>query len=315
MDLFTHFLIPFIILFFIGCKWPTEGGLGGISVDFDFILVFIGFLLPEFFILTHRGITHSFIFGFITAVIFLYIVTRQPVQEFVRNLIKRDFNIIFSWKTVLLAYFGVLIHLFLDFLTTGGIPLLYPFSMERFSAHLYFYTDALTTIAALAVLIVLYLKINWKYKKIAMVLFVIMLVSFGGIRCYEKINATHALEENLEGNFTQTATYPTSNMFVWQGVLINPKNQKYQLYTYNGLNGKKTFQGNYSGLVIENGTYESGIAAIEKTNQTTDAQRFIWYSYYTCIDAKFENNQWKISYLDFLGSYYTPNNLTIYVDN
>lgn len=314
MDLFTHFLIPFIILFFIGSKWPIEGGLGGTSVDFDFILIFIGFLLPEFFILTHRGITHSFIFGFMTAALFLYIVTRQPIQEFVRKLIKRDINLIFNWKTVLLAYFGVLTHLFLDFLTTGGIPLLYPFTMERFSAHLYYYTDALTTIAALAVLIILYLQISWKYKKIAMVLFVIMLVSFGGLRCYEKINATHALEENLEGNFTQTATYPTSNMFVWQGVLINPENQEYQLYTYNGLSGQKTFQGNYSGLVIENGTYSSGINAIKKANSTVAAQRFIWYSYYTSIDAKFENNQWKISYFDFLGGHYTPSNLTIYVD-
>lgn len=313
MDLFTHFLIPFIILFFIGCKRQIEGGLGGISVDFDIFLVFIGFLIPQFFILTHRGITHTFIFGFLTVVVFLYIVTRRPVQEFVAKIIKRDYKLIFTWKTVLLAYFGVLIHLLLDFLTTGGIPIFYPFSMERFSAHLYYYTDALTTIVALAVVILLYLKIDLKYKKIAMILFVIMLVSFGGIRGYEKLNAVHSLEENLEGNFTQIATYPTSNMFVWQGVVINPENQEYKLYTYNGLNGQKTFQGNYSGLSIENGSYSSAISAIEKANATLDAQRFIWYSYYTCIDAKYENNQWKIIYFNFLGGHYTSNNLTVYV--
>lgn len=313
MDLFTHFLIPFIILFFIGCKRPIEGGLGGTSVDFDIFLIFIGFLIPEFFILTHRGITHTFIFGFITAVFFLYIVTRRPVQEFVAKIIKKDYKLIFTWKTVLLAYFGVLTHLFLDFLTTGGIPLFYPFSMERFSAHLYYYTDGITTIVALAVMIILYLKINLKYKKMAMILFVIMLVSFGGIRGYEKINTAHALEDNLEGNFTEVATYPTPDMFVWQGVLINPQNQKYQLYTYNGLNGQKTFQGNYTGLTIENGSYSSAISAIEKANATLDARRFIWYSYYTCIDAKYENNQWKITYFNFLGGHYTPTNLTVYV--
>ncbi len=313
MDLFTHFLIPFIILFFIGCKRPIEGGLGGTSVDFDIFLIFIGFLLPEFFILTHRGITHTFIFGFVTAVVFLYIVTRRPVQEFVAKIIKRDYHLIFTWKTVLLAYFGVLTHLFLDFLTTGGIPLLYPFSMERFSAHLYNYTDGITTLAAMAVLAILYIKTDLKYKKIAMILFVIMLVSFGCIRGYEKINASHSLEENLEGNFTQIATYPTSDMFVWQGVLINPKNQKYQLYTYNGLTGQKSFQGNYSGLTIENGSYDSAMIAIKKANQTTDAQRFIWYSYYTCIDAKYENNKWKITYFNFVGGHYGPANLTVYI--
>lgn len=312
MDLFTHFLIPFIILFFLGCKRPIYGGLGGISVDFDMILVFVGFLLPEFFILTHRGITHSFIFGFVTAVIFIFIISRQPIQDLIGKIIRRDLNLVFNWKTVLLAYFGVLTHLLLDFLTTGGIPLFYPFTMERFSAHLYYYTDLVTTIAALIVLIVLYLRIDLKYKKIAMILFVIMLVSFGGIRGYEKMNTTHALEDNLEGNFTEIATYPTSDMFVWQGVVIDPENHKYQYYTYNGLTGQKTFNGNYSGLKIQNGSYSSAMAAIKKTKEDIYVQRFIWYSYYVCIDAKYKDNQWEITYINFLGGHYTPTNLTAY---
>lgn len=314
MDLFTHFLIPYIILFFAGSKNKLEGAFGGISIDFDVLLVFAGFLFPEIFILTHRGITHSFVFGFLSVLIFLYILTRKQIQEFVGKIIKRNFNLKFTWKTVLLAYFGVIIHLFLDYLTTGGLPILYPFTMERFSAHLYYYIDGVTTLISLTLLIILYLKINLKFKKIAMIIFVVMLISSGAIRGYEKVNAFNAFKDDLEGNFSQISTYPTSNMFVWDTIIIDPKNDRYRLYEYNGITNEKLFQGTYEGLTIENGNHSSALSAIKKANQITEVQRFLWYTDYICINAKFENNQWKITYLNFLGGHYTNNNLTVYVN-
>ena len=128
------------------------------------------------FIFTHRGITHSFIFGLVTAIIFLYIISRPRVYGLINDLMKRDISVEFNWKNVSLAYFGVLIHLFLDFLTTGGIPLLYPFSLIRFSANLYYYTDLVTTLVAMVVLLVLYLRLDPKYKKIALAGFLVMLI-------------------------------------------------------------------------------------------------------------------------------------------
>ncbi|MDI6644732.1 MAG: metal-dependent hydrolase [Methanobacteriaceae archaeon] len=110
MDLITHFIVPYIILFFANSKNKLEGAFGGISIDFDFFIVFIGILFPQLFIVTHRGITHSFIFGFITALIFLFIITRNPVQRVIGKIIRRNLNLEFTRKTILLAYFGVLIH-------------------------------------------------------------------------------------------------------------------------------------------------------------------------------------------------------------
>lgn len=314
MDLFTHFLVPFIILFFIGCKKPLAGGLGGISIDFDVLLVGIGFLLPYLFIFTHRGITHSFVFGFVTAVIFLYVLSRKPVTEFVSKIIKRDFKIDFTGKTILLAYFGVLLHLLLDFLTTGGIALLYPFSLAKFSGELYYYTDFITTLISLSVLIIIYLKIDLKYKKIVMILFLVMLISFGGIRAYEKNDALIAMESNLNGNFTEMTAYPTSDIFTWKIVIFDSKNQAYELYTYYNLNRSKNLQGTYKKINITS-DYSAGKVAIAKADELDVVKSFKWESFYSCVIAQKQNERWKITYFDFLGNHFRPNNITVYINS
>ncbi|MCK9151419.1 metal-dependent hydrolase [Methanobacterium alcaliphilum] len=312
MDLFTHFLVPFIILFFLGCKNPLAGGLGGISIDFDVVLVIIGFLFPYLFIFSHRGITHSLIFGFITAIIFLYIISRKPVRRLISKAIKRDFNIDFNWKTITLAYFGVLMHLLLDFLTTGGLPLFYPFSLAKFSGEIYYYTDLITTLVSLSVLIIIYLKINLKYKKIIMILFLIMLILFGGIRAYEKNNAINSMESSLNENFTEITAYPTSDTFIWKVVLFDPKNQKYELYDYYNLNGSKNLQGSYNKINIT-GNYSEGMKAIAEADETAVVESFKWDSFYTCVNAQEQASQWKITYFDFLATHYRSNNITVYV--
>jgi len=314
MDIITHFIVPYIILFFVGSKHKLEGALGGISLDFDTFIVFVGILFPQLFVFSHRGITHSFIFGFITAVIFLYIITRLPVQKLIGKIIRRNLNLKFTKKTVLLAYFGALTHLLLDFLTTGGIPLLFPFSLTRFSAEIYSYIDPVTTLAALIVLAAIYFRIDVRYKKAAMIIFMVMLISFGGIRICEKNNAINSLNPDLNENFTQISAYPTSDMFVWKVVLTDPEKQEYKLYEYDGLTGTKNFQGNYKSLTIKNGSYESAISATKKANQLIEVQEFRWNAFYTCINAQYENSQWKLTYYDFIGSYSSRSNLTVYID-
>ena len=314
MDLITHFIVPYIILFFANSKSKLEGAFGGISIDFDTFIVFIGILFPQLFIVTHRGITHSFIFGFLSALIFLFIITRNPVQKLIGRIIRRNLNLKFTKKTILLAYFGVLIHLMLDFLTTGGIPLLYPFSINRFSAEIYSYIDPFTTVAALIVLATIYFRIDIRYKKVAMVIFIVILISFGGVRLYEKNNAFNALENDLNENFTEISTYPTSDMFLWKVVLTDSEKGEYRFYEYDGFNGKKKFLGKYQSLSVNNGSYESALIAVKDADQLLEVQEFRWHAFYTCIDVYYENSQWKLTYYDFIGSYSTRENLTIYID-
>lgn len=315
MDLFTHFIVPFAILTLLNLKDLTikdrlAGGFGGISIDFDFLLFAIGFLFPELFIFTHRGITHSFIFGLVTAIMFIFIISRPGVYGIINYIIKKDVQVEFSWKSVLLAYFGVLTHLFLDFLTTGGIPLLYPFSLTRFTANIYYYTDPVTTIAALGVLIILYLRLDPKYKKIALTGFLILLISFGGIRAYEKMGALES--QTLSDGYTQINAYPTQDMFTWT-LVESDGGGKYRVFTYNTLNKVSSNLGEVNNLTILNGSYESGQGAIKYANTLPEVEKFRWTSPHTAINATKTGSLWNVTYTDFVGTHYGASELSVLV--
>ncbi|MBI4813760.1 MAG: metal-dependent hydrolase [Methanobacterium sp.] len=315
MDLFTHFIVPFAILTLLkfkgfNIKDRLAGGFGGISVDFDVILFAVGFLAPELFIFTHRGITHSFVFGLVTAIIFIYIISRPSVNGFIGHLIQRDIKIKFNKRNVFLAYFGVLTHLFLDFLTTGGIPLLYPFSLTRYTANLYYYTDLITTIVALMVLIILYLRLDPKYKKIALLAFMIMLISFGGIRGYAKMDTLSS--QTLSDGYNQINAYPTQDMFTWT-VVESDSATNYRVFTYNTLQKDSSNLKEFKNLTVKNGSYESAQEAIKYANIIPDVEKFRWNSPYTVINATQTGNGWNVTYSDVVGTHYGPGELSVLV--
>ena len=315
MDLFTHFIVPFAILTLLKVKGFTvkdrlSGGFGGISVDFDVILFVVGFLAPELFVFTHRGITHSFIFGLVTAIIFIYIISRPVINGFISHVIQRDINVEFNKRSVLLAYFGVLTHLFLDFLTTGGIPLFYPFSLTRYTANLYYYTDLVTAMVALMVLIILYLHLDPKYKKIALLGFMIMLISFGGIRGYAKMDSIQS--QTLNDGYNQITAYPTSDMFTWT-VVESDGGSRYQVFSYNTLTKESSNLREVKNLTVKNGNYESAQEAIKYANKLPEVERFMWNSPCTAINATQTSAGWNVTYLDVIGTHYGTGELSVMV--
>lgn len=313
MDLFTHFLVPYIILYALKSKNKLAGAFGGISPDFDTIFVaWIGILAPNLYIFSHRGITHSFIFGFVTSTIFLYVISRKQVNEFISNLIKRDLSVKFTKTTVAIAYFGVLIHLFLDYLTSLGIPLFFPFSITRYAAEIYQSLDLLTIILAAIIMIILYMKLNKNYKKAAMAIFMIILISFGGIRGYEKLNVLEIETPTLNGNYSQLSVYPTNDMFTWNVVKRNSQNSSYIVSKYNTWSNQESNINVFNTPSIENGSYSSAQNAINIANKFPAVKQFKWNSYYTLIDANYNSTKWDITYYDILNSY-TKNNITVSV--
>lgn len=312
MDFFTHFLVPFIILFALGIRNKLEGGFGGISIDFDTIFVaWVGFLIPYLFVFSHRGITHSFVFAAVTSTIFLYVISRKQINDFIGNIIRRNISVDFTLKTVVVAYFGALTHLFLDFLTSRGIPLLYPFSLERFSAEIYYYIDITTAVIALVVLLILYLKLDMKYKKAAMAIFMIILISFGGIRAYEKSNA---LDENpVSGNLIYSAAYPTTDIFTWTIVESNGDNSTYYSFNYNTLNKEKSDVKTVQSLTVTGGTFQSAQKAINEADKLPEVQNFKWDAYYPCINASYDGNIWKLTYFDVIDTGYHNNNINVFI--
>ena len=313
MDLITHFLVPYIILYAVKSKNKLAGGFGGISLDFDTIFIaWIGILSPNLFIFSHRGITHSFIFGFVTSTIFLYVISRKQVNGFISNLIRRDISVKFTKTTIAIAYFGVLTHLFLDYLTTLGIPLFFPFSITRYAAEIYQSLDLLTIILAVIVMIILYLRLNQKYKKAAMAIFMIILISFGGIRAYEKFNVLEDETPTLNSNYSQLSVYPTSSIFTWNVVKHNSKNSSFIVSKYNTWSNQESNIILYNTPTVENGSYSSAQSAINIANALPVVKEFKWNSYYTVVNANYNSTKWDITYSDIINSY-TANNVTVSV--
>lgn len=312
MDFFTHFLVPYIILFALKSKNKLEGAFGGISLDLDTIFIaWIGFLVPYLFVFSHRGITHSFIFAAITSTLFLYVISRKSINGFIGKIIRRDISVEFTLKTVGIAYFGALTHLFLDFLTSKGVPLLYPFTLERFSAEIYYYIDITTAVIALVVLLILYLRLNMKYKKAAMAIFMIILISFGGIRAYEK---NVALDENpVSGNFVYSTAYPTADIFTWTVVQSDSSNSAYYSFNYNTLNKEKSDIKTVQSLTVSGGTIQSAQEAITKAEEFPEVQNFRWDAYDPCINASYNGKKWKLTYFDVTDDGYRNNKMIVTV--
>lgn len=312
MDFFTHFLVPFIILSALKSKNKLEGGFGGISLDFDTIFItWIGFLVPYLFVFSHRGITHSFIFAGITSTLFLYIISRKQINGFIGKIIHRDISVEFNFKTVGIAYFGALIHLFLDCLTSRGIPLLYPFTLERFSAEIYYYIDITTAVIALIVIFILYLKLDMKYKKVAMAVFIIILISFGGIRAYEKVNSID--DNSVTGNFTQITAYPTNDIFTWTIVESDSTNSNYYSFKYNTLNKEKSDPKLVQNLTVTGGSIQSAQKAINNADKLPEIQNFRWDAYDTCINANYNGSVWELTYFDVVDTGYHSNNIKVVI--
>ena len=98
------------------------GGLAGLAPDIDiplrYLLSLSGFNVP---LLMHGGITHTPIFGLVFLIPFAICWLMK----------KHKLAVIFA-----VISFGILFHIFLDFLVGGGnvqgLPLLYPFSEEGY---------------------------------------------------------------------------------------------------------------------------------------------------------------------------------------
>jgi len=227
MDFFTHALLPYLLgNFFKRRKQEiTALVLGGIAPDFDVFILWINYVYPNFFLTVHRGITHSLFFGFFTAVIVMKLASRNI--GLIRRFLK-DAEVRFSCNTFAFMYLGVLIHLFLDYITTRGIPLFYPFDVKRWSAELFFYTDAYLIILSFASIVLLYKTASTQEasaRKI-MVIFLAVFLVLGGMRFVEKSAA--------QASYTNAEVFPTMDMFRWYA--LSEDDNSIRVYEYNGWN-------------------------------------------------------------------------------
>ena len=291
MDLFTHALLPFLLgnLFKRRKEEIAALTIGGIAPDFDVSLLWVNYIYPNFFLLTHRGITHSIFFGFVTGVLILYLATQSRVKNIVKRYI--DFESVFSRRTVLFAFAGVMLHLILDYTTTRGVPLLYPFDVTRYSAEVFFYTDTYLTIVALAMVIWLYRKPMQKNTAVKfLVIYLIVFAGLGTARLTEKISAEQFFHDK------GIQAYPTMSIFDWYALAKD--NNEIKIYEYNGFSRTSPFNETVPAL---DGQGKGLDSALLVSGELPQIKMFEWRAYAVAINATSNNDVWFLDYYDPLG--------------
>jgi inner membrane protein len=290
MDLFSHALLPYLIGKSLkrNKEELTAFVLGGIAPDIDVLIIWINFVYPTFFLITHRGITHSLFFGFITAVGVLYMASRPGIISYIRRFI--DFEPVITRRTIAFACAGASLHLFLDYMTTRGVPLLYPLSTMRYSAELFFYTDLSLTILSLLMIIYLYKKSQEKNTAVKLlIIFLVILAMLGAVRTVEKDNAA----EFFHG--AEIKIYPTDSSFNWY--VFESTEESITIHEYNGLEKRSTYNETVKLMnVLKPG---DGIdRALMTAEELPQVKMFRWSAYAVAVNASFNRGVWSLEYYD-----------------
>ena len=258
MDVISHAVLPYLLgsSFKMDRKLLAAFVIGGVAPDLDVFIIWLALIFPSpDLLLVHRGITHSLIFGFLTALAAMLLLSRPPGRDIFRCWTGIDFSL--SWPVAGLAFAGVLMHLFLDYLITKGVPLLYPLDTARFSAELLFHYEIIILVSS--VCIALWLIRGFFEKKSVsrntnnklLVLFLIMLLAVGGVRVEGKERAL-ALENygniagDLKGDFE---VYPDWSLFQWN--ILNKNESGFLVYSYNSLSNNMSYIASYPRLHVE----------------------------------------------------------------
>jgi inner membrane protein len=290
MDLFSHALFPYLLgnYFKKRKEEVTAFVLGAIAPDSDIFLLWIQYLYPTSFLITHRGITHSLFFGFFTGTIILYLASRNRIKKFVQRYI--DFEPVFSPRNIMYAFAGIIIHLILDYSTTRGVPLFYPFDATRYSAELFFYTDIYLTIFSLAMVIFLFRK-PFQTKTITKFLIIFLLIfgGLGALRLAEKNNTELFFHDR------SIKSFPTMDPFEWYAQ--KEEDDMIQIFEYNGLEGISKFNHTFPRLNVISGG-EGLENALHLADELPQLKMFRWRAHSVAVNASYGNGTWSLAYYD-----------------
>ncbi len=293
MDLFFHAILPYFLggYFNLEKKLIAALVLGGITPDLDTLFSWINDIYPTSILLVHRGITHTIFFGFFFAFVVLYLCAHEPVRGFLRWLIKVDLD--FSAKCMAYVYAGVLLHLAIDYTTTRGIPLFYPWQSLRYSADIFSMMEMSILAASLVVLAVLWRqRAIKKFNKNLFIIFIIFFLVIGGIRIEGKDAAKSFFEEAGE----KVQIYPDFDLFSWIG--LDDHSQQFRVYRYSFLRESLTDKADYPKLAVASSEKEAK-EAIAEADELSPVMLFYWRAYAVAVNAtSIGNESWDIEYYD-----------------
>lgn len=301
MDIFTHALLPYLTGSLVKLNKRDLAALviGGIIPDLDLFFAWINYLYPSDILLTHRGITHTLIFGFLLSLIMLYMLSSSAAKSAVRRIFA-DFDIALSGRGLILIYAGVLSHLLLDYITAWGVPLFYPLDASRISADLFSPIEIVLSIASLAIIAAL---LRNGQNRSAMtrltVIFLIVVLAVGLIRIDGK-----EMSENLLGG-ANARSYPDADLFKWS--VLKENGSQFDVYEYSLLSGGIQHKISFPFLEISsdgNGSKKDiGLApslplALAEADRLPQVKLFRWRTDAVAIKASLKDGIWYLEYYD-----------------
>jgi inner membrane protein len=293
MDLFTHVALPLLL-----GRWLKRSAeevaalaIGGLAPDLDIFLLPINWVHPNFFLLVHRGITHSLFFGFFAALLTLRLFCARPVRSWISQHFGIDPK--FTRRAILFAYAGVLVHLALDSLTTRGVPLFFPLDPVRWSAEIFFYSETPLLLASLGILIFEVKRQELVDHRKMLLLLLLLFALAGTVRLAEKDRA----EEIFGGDAT---AFPAPSLFEW--TVLAEDDGVVGVYSYDALSGEVLFEGNFPKMNVlspdERCPDEGLKAALDEAESLPQVRTFRWRAYDVVISAAFRGGGWNLEYRD-----------------
>jgi len=129
----------FIIFFCIIAAWLP---------DIDNLVTFLG---PELYLIHHRGVTHSFAGGLILSMLLVAVF----------SLFIKFFPII---KGLIISFSMILIHIYLDLVTSYGTQIFYPFNNTRYSLDAVYIVDLFYTVSIASICFLSFLSKKHKQR-------------------------------------------------------------------------------------------------------------------------------------------------------
>ena len=196
---------------------------------------------------------------------------------------------------IAITFVGLISHLVLDFLTTRGVPLFYPWNNVRYSAEIFFQTEMIIMIASLVVLAELFREKRSKdrsptrSKRNLLVIFLAFFILVGAIRIEGK-ETTQSFFSNENAK-----VYPDSGLFQW--AVLEDDLDRFHVYEFNSLLGETEHSSTFFRIFIPS-EVEGSRKAIEAAEKLSQVRLFRWRAYAVAINVSFQDGSWYLEYYD-----------------
>jgi len=308
MDFFTHIVISFAVANQLHQDEDSFRAfiIGGLAPDVDVLVSWLPALIPQLFILQHRGLFHTVFAAPFIVILLILSINYSKEFIFIKRLQKpfQELNIRLNSNTVIWGVIGFFLHLCMDIITQGGLILFYPLINQRITISIISVFDPLITLlSSVLVFRFVYSKLTGsnthsllQFKKAATsvtILFVILLGIYGFFQVTTIVN------------HSPSSTSPDIiPLFRWT---VMERNKTISIHIINQLTQNIISTYNYSSLTY-NQTYWDILSiesVVEQAKATIKYKRFefqLGSDTRLAINVTFNEmeNRWEISFLDTL---------------